>query len=360
MTKRFGLGLVIGKFAPLHLGHELVIRRAIEECDDVLVISYSKPELARCGPAARERWLAARFPNVRRVVLDAEAPSPIIGEIPPNDADPLLHRRFVARVCLDRGLTPDAVFTSESYGDGFARELSRIFTEVGASPVTHVMVDAERRLVPISGRAIRADVHAHREWLSPAVYADFVERIAILGGESSGKSSLAGALAARFDTTYVPEYGRTLWEERGGMLVYEDLLRIATTHVRMEEEAARRAHRYCFSDTTPLTTLFYSWHLFGRAEAELESLAMRRYDHVVLCAPDFPFVQDGTRGDAALREEQHECYLRELRRREIEHLLVTGSIEERMARVTEHLTRSVSPGERNTGGFRPRRRVALG
>ena len=63
MSARFRRGLVVGKFAPLHKGHELVIGRALADCDEVIVISYSKPELPGCSPAERGRSGCSRgFP----------------------------------------------------------------------------------------------------------------------------------------------------------------------------------------------------------------------------------------------------------------------------------------------------------
>src|SRR3954470_23858219 len=70
--KRFRWGLVVGKFSPLHRGHEYLIGRAIERCENVAIISYSKPEFAGCEAARRERWLAALFPGTRRLVINDE------------------------------------------------------------------------------------------------------------------------------------------------------------------------------------------------------------------------------------------------------------------------------------------------
>jgi NadR type nicotinamide-nucleotide adenylyltransferase len=333
---------VVGKFAPLHRGHELVIRRALAECAEVVILSYSSPELPGCEPERRERWLAEIFPEAKRLVLtDARLAGVLPGHpdwraLPPNDADGEIHRRFVAAVCLDGlGVTVDAVFTSEDYGDAFAATLTACFRARNprAPAVAHVCVDVARQQVPISGTAIRADVDAHREWLSPAVRASFVRRVCLLGGESSGKTTLAQALARDFATSWVPEYGRELWEARGGALELDDLLRIAETQVVREEAAALTANRVLFCDTSPLTTLLYCRHLFGGASAALETLAARPYDLVVLCAPDFPFVQDGTREPPAFRDWQHDWYLEALAERGIGPLLVTGDLAARRARV---------------------------
>ena len=225
------------------------------------------------------------------------------------------------------------MFTSEAYGDGFAAELTRLVPSrrTGhAPPVVHVAVDPARAAVPVSGEALRRDPHGLRHFLSPAVYASFVQRVALLGGESTGKSTLALALAERLGTVAVTEYGRERWQARGGQLVYGDLLEIAREQVAREEEAAPRAVRFLICDTTPLTTFFYSQHLFGRAEPELQRLAERRYDHVVLCAADFPFVQDGTRSEEALREFQQSWYRTELVRRGVQFTEVRGGLDERI------------------------------
>ena len=347
MAKRFPRGLVVGKFAPLHRGHEMVIRRALEACKEVVLISYSQPELSGCEPTRRERWLAALFPTTRRLVITDEILAARVGpgaeprKIPRNNANELDHRRFCAWLCLEwLGGPVEAVFTSEAYGDGFARELTRCFRErnAGARAVHHELVDEARLLMPISGAVLRQDVHGHRQWLSPEVYASFVQRICILGGESTGKSTLAAALAQALKTLHVPEYGRDLWEAKRGALVFDDMLAIGQRQVEMEDEAAGRANRYLFCDTSPLTTLFYSQHLFQRAAPALEELARRTYDLTVLCAPDFPFVQDGTRQPESFRLLQHAWYLRELSLRGITHELLTGQAAERVARITKRLT----------------------
>lgn len=328
MNKTFQRGLIVGKFCPLHRGHEHAIRTMLAACEEGFILSYTNPEFSGCEPAKRRHWLTQLFPEARVLVLSAH-------EAPPNDADDLTQRRFVAQICRDRLHTSvDAVFTSEDYGEGFAKELSHQF----GHPVQHISVDPPRLTHPISGTQLRADIHAHREHLAPVVYADFVQRICLLGGESTGKSTLAAALAAHFQTHHVAEYGRELWETQNGHLTFADMLHIAKTQIAREESAAQTSNRYLFCDTSPLTTLFYSHHLFRRADPALETLAQRDYTLHILCAPDFPFHQDGTRQDAAFRAAQDTWYRHELTTRGLPWLEVHGSVEARIRQIEAHIT----------------------
>jgi NadR type nicotinamide-nucleotide adenylyltransferase len=342
--------LVVGKFAPLHRGHQYLIDTALSQCEHVVLLSYSNPEFPGCEPDRREEWLRTLYPQATSIVITNERLAHWFqGDkrtIPPNhDADDV-HRAFTADV-LRRvtGRQVDAVFTSESYGEGFAAYLDKYFRshDPSGKPVRHVLVDPARTAVPTSGRSIRANVHAAREWLHPSVYASFIERVVCLGGESSGKSTLTEALAREHGSVHAPEFGREWWVERGGNLEFDDLLFIARTQVEREQSLAERACRYLFCDTSPLTTLFYCLDQFGKAAVELMSLAERPYALTVLCAPDFDFVQDGTRREPEFRLKQHEWHVRQLSERGIACIEVHGSVEERVAQETAELRRRATP-----------------
>ncbi len=333
--KPYRRGLVVGKFCPLHRGHMHLIRHAVDACDEVLVLSWTKPEFAGYGPAVRASWLARLFPGVRALVVDDAALARLCAgaglaprPVPYNDADAEVQRAFAAWLCRSVcGVTVDAVFTSEDYGDGFARALTRHF---GGEPVRHVCVDRARTTVPVSGTRVRADVHGERAFLDPVVYGDFVRRACLLGGESSGKTTLAQALAARLGTAWAPELGRELWEAQGGALAYADMLRIAEGQAAREAQLAQGAVRWLVCDSSALTTVFYSLDGFGRVDPRVRRLARRRYDHTFVCAPDFPFVQDGTRRDRDFRARQHRWYLAVLAARGIPYTLLEGPLARRL------------------------------
>jgi HTH-type transcriptional repressor of NAD biosynthesis genes len=164
-----------------------------------------------------------------------------------------------------------------------------------------------------------------------------IKTIAILGGESTGKSTLSEHLAAHLHTVYTTEYGRDLWLEKKGQLVFADLLLIGEKQIELENELAKQANEYLICDTTPLTTLFYSLNSFDKADLKLKILAEREYDYTFLCQPDFPFVQDGARTGDEFRMLQDRWYREELEKRAIKYYEVSGSLEQRIMKILEVL-----------------------
>jgi HTH-type transcriptional regulator, transcriptional repressor of NAD biosynthesis genes len=165
-------------------------------------------------------------------------------------------------------------------------------------------------------------------------------RLALLGGESSGKTTLAQALAAQMHTAWVPEYGRQRWEELRQTLGVDELVQVARHQVELEDAAAAQRSGWIVCDTTPLTTLQYCLHDHGQAPVELHGLARRPYDCTVVCEPDFEFVQDGCRRDERFRAAQHAWTLAQLRAHGVPYLCVHGSVPERVATVLQHLALS--------------------
>lgn len=163
--------------------------------------------------------------------------------------------------------------------------------------------------------------------------AEPVRRLCLLGGESSGKTTLALALAQQLDTAWVPEYGRELWLALRRTLTAGELVTVARRQVELEDEAQRHASAWLVCDTSPLTTLQYCLHDHGHAPAELRQLARRPYELAVVCEPDFEFVQDGCRRDAAFRAEQHAWTLARLAELQLPMLHARGAVDARVVQV---------------------------
>jgi NadR type nicotinamide-nucleotide adenylyltransferase len=166
-----------------------------------------------------------------------------------------------------------------------------------------------------------------------------VSRVAILGAESTGKSTLAATLAAHYNTLWVPEYLREFVETYRRTPQEHEQLQIAITQVRYETKAIQHARSFLFCDTTPLMTALYSRFYFGRIDAPLEALASSHvYDFTIVTPPTSPWVPDGLQRESPeVRQTIHEQLLATLNAQAIPYLLVDGDVEERMRRVTRHL-----------------------
>ena len=162
-------------------------------------------------------------------------------------------------------------------------------------------------------------------------------RIAILGAESTGKSTLADALARRYRTLWVPEYLREFVDDRQRVPFEDDQPAIARTQLAREDAMAARpeARRFLFCDTTPLLTAVYSRIYWGRVPPELLALeAAHDYALTLVAAPDLPWVPDGLQRESAeVRMRVHAQLVAVLAERGIPYVLVEGELEARMRKV---------------------------
>lgn len=170
-----------------------------------------------------------------------------------------------------------------------------------------------------------------------------VLRVAVLGAESTGKSTLCAALAEYYDTLWVPEYLREFVEVRQRTPEEHEQIHIATTQLAREkialENATPSGKNFLFCDTTPLMTAIYSRFYWGRIEHSLAELARSTvYDHTVVTAPDGVWVADGLlRESPAVQQTIHDMLLARLAEMEIPYLLVAGDHEQRVQQVQQYL-----------------------
>jgi NadR type nicotinamide-nucleotide adenylyltransferase len=175
-----------------------------------------------------------------------------------------------------------------------------------------------------------------------------VVRVAILGAESSGKSTLACALAALHDSLWVPEFLREFVDTHQRVPHEEDQFLIASTQVQrersLEQQLLQRTQQsscsFLFCDTTPLMTALYSRCYFARIDPDLEQLAGgHAYDITLVTAPDGPWVADGLQRESAqVRQQIHRQLLEELDARGIAFLQVDGTLQQRLLQVERLLS----------------------
>ncbi len=162
-----------------------------------------------------------------------------------------------------------------------------------------------------------------------------VKRVCLLGAESTGKSTLAAALARRYGTVWNPEYGRPYTElgrSRDAPWRSAEFTHIARIHCWYEDFLAGLAHRVLFSDTDAFTTAVFHEVYLGRPTTAFAELAARRYDLYLLCGLDVPWRHDGLREFEAKRRSMHDRYLAHVRATGAPWVLVEGDPEQRLER----------------------------
>ena len=325
MAKR---GLVVGKFFPPHLGHSHLINAGRAQVDELSVIACHRPHEQPPGEL-RGAWLREIHPDVNVLLI----------EDTDDEQDPRVWAQNSVRWL---GFTPDVLFTSEDYGDAFAQCLG----------CEHVVIDKARTAVPISGTKLRSAPLRHLHFLTPPVRAWYVLRICLVGAESTGKTTLAKALAARYRTAWVAEYGREYSEQKSeaGLVDWSanEFISIARIQCERENAAARKANQVLFCDTDAFATSIWYRRYFHTRSPEVEAIAaqQKRPDLYLLTDVDIPFEQDGIRDGEAIRNWMHLTFLEELTLQRKPFAVLSGSVEERLAKAVNRIDELISAGQR--------------
>ena len=151
-------------------------------------------------------------------------------------------------------------------------------------------------------------------------------KVAIIGPESTGKSTLARYLARRYKGTYVPEYARTYVERKGTTEVsFDELCDIARHQIEEMELIANSQQPIAIFDTELIVTKVWFDYAFGRVPEWLnESIHRYPMDAYLLTYPDLPWVPDPARsnGSDAIRLELFNRYEAEIQALDIPYYII--------------------------------------
>jgi len=219
----------------------------------------------------------------------------------------------------------DVVFTSESYGDEFAEYLGY---------VEHVLVDIERIEYPVSGTKVRSDAFAYWDLIPREVQGHFRERIAIIGSESTGKSTLTKQLAEHYGGDYVEEYGREYTDDNiASEMTPSDYIHIGRKHQdKLQELNDLTDKRFIFSDTEAIVTKTFS-RMYGvydeGMDNELDRIIKFQsgwFNLYILLTPNLPWDDDGTRDFPDVKDRvRHFLMIKaELIRKKVQFVVIGG------------------------------------
>jgi NadR type nicotinamide-nucleotide adenylyltransferase len=160
-------------------------------------------------------------------------------------------------------------------------------------------------------------------------------KVAIIGPESTGKSSLCKSLADYFYTAYVPEFARNYLLTYGKEYTQNDLLKIAEGQTASEKiiEQANASKPFLFIDTEMTVMRVWSEFVFNRCDNRiLIKAAEQHYDLFLLCNTDLPWEADELREypDEASRIKLFHYYLDAMVHQNTPFEIIKGQNESRL------------------------------
>ncbi len=308
---KYKVGMYGGSFDPLHVGHIHDIIKSASMCDELYVMISWCEGRESTSKELRYRWIlncTRHLPNVKIIMIEDKAVSK-----EEYNTD-YYWEKGAQDIKNTIGKSIDAVFCGSDY-KGTNRFESLYCPE---SEVVYF----DRAEVPISSTEIRDWAVTHWDYIPDVCKPYYAKKVLILGGESTGKSTLVQNLALAYNTNFVSEVGRDTCEYAGGEDfmdvndLYENLIRQKINIM----DALKKSNRVLFVDTDAITTLFYSNFLLTDTEqiSKCTKLAeainsINEWDLVLFLEPTVEFVQDGTRSEEiASNREKYSNQIKDL------------------------------------------------
>lgn len=323
------VGFFGGKFLPFHLGHLYAIVSASNQVDELYVVL--------CSSEKRDREFAERddFPYI--------PPEVRLSWIGKTIAD--MGNVHLIEVKDKFGITDyNWEKGSNNIKKAIGKPITHIFTSENGDLINYnkyypaakkVVVDADRKAIPVSATKLRNDFFNNWQYLPKSVQPDFVKRVLITGTESCGKSTAVKNLAKIYNTNFVHEIGRDYSEVSSDRLVIEDFDKIAIDHYAAQIEKQKSSNKVLFVDSDAVVTQYYLDIYFNKNSKVIKELAkIQNYDLVLYFEPDVPWVADGFRnqGEEKLRKKNNEKLKKMYKDLGIEYIEINGGYNERFVK----------------------------
>lgn len=157
-----------------------------------------------------------------------------------------------------------------------------------------------------------------------------IKKIAIVGPESTGKSTMAAYLANYYHTVWVPEFARDYCAKLTEAPTWQDEINMFHGQLNLEQELTPKANGLLICDTTFITVKIWSDYTFGRSPQQvLDELPKHKYDLYLLLNIDLPWQEDPLRDFPHMREHFMAVWQKELNALGANYVLISGTGQDR-------------------------------
>ena len=180
-----------------------------------------------------------------------------------------------------------------------------------------------------------------------------LDTVVLMGAESTGKTTLAAALAKHYKTAWAAEYLRLFVDNKGALPEESDVYAIAQGHLKLVARMRPKARRVLFVDTDLFTTCVYQRIYFGTCPSDIEKSALRHRSGLYLFTePDIPWEPDpGQRASPEERLRSHALLRAETEKHALNTVSIKGTHTKRLitavAAVDQYLNYGTSFTRRN-------------
>ncbi len=157
-------------------------------------------------------------------------------------------------------------------------------------------------------------------------------KIAVIGPESSGKTTLVEFISKEFDVVAVEECAREYLLNLDNPTIYslDDLIEIANIQFDKFERTQSKSNNIIISDTEILTVKIWAEDKFGYCPNEINELFSKQsFDIYLLCKPDIEWKYDILREDKDRRDIIFNIYRNYCIEFKLKYIVIEGDIESR-------------------------------
>lgn len=150
--------------------------------------------------------------------------------------------------------------------------------------------------------------------------------IVITGAESTGKSTLAKALASHFEVPYIPEYARDYVLNLKEQYTYNDVELIARKQAEQLKESLKLNEPIIILDTWLLITKVWFEVVFKSVPDWIEKeIKNTHIDMFLICDTDLPWVADDVRENGGEnRNLLHKKYIEDIEKYNYKYQIING------------------------------------